>query len=136
MIGGSRRVKLHEREGAVIVVLSEEILDDGEDLRYALQSVVDGCTARIAIDMSGIRYVSARVLGVIADSVRRARANRGEVTVVCPDSRLRRFIEGMGFRHVVEIVASLSDALSSFSGGIVTPERLMLWNDSEVYAGA
>jgi anti-anti-sigma factor len=98
--------------------------------------VLESSAGRIAIDMSGIRYVSARVLGVIANFVRRARESRGEVTVVCPDTRLRQFLEGMGFRHVVEMVASLSDALGSFSGGIVTPEKLMLWNDSEVYAGA
>jgi len=136
MIGGSNRVKLEERDDAVIVNFTEDILDDAEDLRYALRCIFESGRPRIVFDMSEARYVSARVLGLLADSIREARKNRGEVKIICSDGRLNRLLERVGFCHAVEIVSSSDDALDGFADGILAPEKLMLWKDREVYARA
>ena len=135
-MGDSGRVKLEERQGVVIVALTDDILDDAGDLRRAMGPVFRNGARRIVFDMSGAKYVSARVLGVIAGSVRRMRKSRGEVKVVCPDEMLRRLLEVMGFCHAIEVVSSEDDALDGSPDGILTPEKLMLWKEPEVYARA
>ena len=129
-------MKLEEIDDTVIVKFTEDLLDDAEDLRYALRCIFESGRPGIVFDMSGARYVSARVLGLLADSIRQARKNRGEVKIICPDGRLNRLLERMGFCHAVEIVLSRDDALDGFTDGILRPEKLMLWKDPEVYARA
>ena len=136
MIGDSDRVKLEEREDMVVVKLTRDILDDAEDMRDAVRCALERGRPRIIFDISRSRYISARVLGVIAECINEARRAHGEVKVLCPDNRLRQLLETMGFCHAVEIVLSSSDALDGYSDGILTPEKIMLWKESEVYASA
>jgi anti-anti-sigma factor len=132
----SERVKLEERGTVVIVAFADDILDDAEDLRRVIRPAFKNGARRIVFDMSGARYVSARVLGVIAGSVHRMRRRRGEVKVVCPDAMLRRLLEVTGFCNAIDVVTSEDDALNGFPDGIETPEKLMLWKEPEVCARA
>ena len=136
MIGDSDRVKIEERENIVVVKLTNNILDNAEDVRNAVRCALERGRPQIIIDICKSRYISACVLGVIAECINEARRACGEVKVICSDNRLRQLLETMGFHHAVEIVLSSGDVLEGYSDGILTPEKIMLWKEQEVYTSA
>ncbi len=136
MICASDRVEIAECENVAIVTLLGDILDDAEDLRRVVETVIARGRPRLAFNMGGAKYVSARVLGIIADFIRRARETRGEVKLICSHKGLGRLLHLMGFHYAVEIVSSSDDAMGGFPEGIVTPEKMMLWKEPEVLARA
>ena len=136
MKNASERVKIYQTGDAIVIFVLKDVLDDAEDFKGAIERALKGNNGRIIIDLSGARYVSARVLGFIADGVRKARGKRRELKIVCPNPLLKRFLETIGICYAVEILASMEEALHGLTDGILTPEKIILWKDSEAYARA
>ena len=136
MIGGCERVRVTEREEAAIVTVIGDILDEADDLEYVLQCVVEGRIVNIVVDLTRCQYLSARAIRVLRDTVSAVRRRRGGMSLVSCDERMVRLLRGVGLENFMEIHSTIEDALDGFAGGVASPEKLMLWNSSEVLARA
>ena len=106
------RLRTQERDGAVIVDVRGEVeLHSAPQLREELHRVCAG-DACVVVDLSGVTFIDSTGLGVLIGGLKRAREN-GSLSLVCPQSRVRRVFEITGLTQVFTFFDELDEAVAS-----------------------
>ncbi|MDI7276325.1 MAG: STAS domain-containing protein [Anaerolineae bacterium] len=103
-----RRVDLVEVSGRV---------DSGTapKLEAALQGIMGQERYRIAVDLSGVEYLSSAGLRVLVGALKRARRwNRGDLRLASVPARIREVLQLAGLDVLFKMYDSAVDAVGSF----------------------
>lgn len=104
--------------GWTVVAASGEIdVAAAPMLRERLVDLISGGTHQVVLDLEDVDFIDSTGLGVLVGAVRRARADDGDLRIVCTNSRLLRIFDITGLDQVFTIDASVDGAISA------TPER-------------
>lgn len=97
----------------VVDVRGEVELHSAPQLREELHRVCTG-DACVVVDLSGVSFIDSTGLGVLIGGLKRAREN-GSLSLVCPQSRVRRVFEITGLTQVFTFFDAVEDAVASCS---------------------
>ena len=111
------RLDVHRspRDDCAVLVLGGESARAGAPRRR--QAVVAEAAAgerHVVLDLTAVDFIDSTGLGVVVGALRRLRTHDGELSVVCPEPRLRRVFEMCDLDRVFTLYGSVDD---------VAPER-------------
>ena len=86
-------------------------------LRERLVDLIGEGAHQVVLDLENVDFIDSTGLGVLVGAVRRARAEDGDLRIVCTNSRLLRIFDITGLGEVFTIESSVEAAVSA------TPER-------------
>jgi anti-sigma B factor antagonist len=106
------RLRTHNNNGAVVVEVRGDVeLNSAPQLREELHRVCSG-SACVVVDLSGVSFIDSTGLGVLIGGLKRAREN-GSLSLVCPQSRVRRIFEITGLMQVFTFYNAIEEAVAA-----------------------
>ncbi|MEC9424097.1 MAG: STAS domain-containing protein [Actinomycetota bacterium] len=111
------RLDVHRspRDDCVVFVLVGELDRAGAPrLRQAVVAEAAAGERHVVLDLTAVDFIDSTGLGVVVGALRRLRTHDGELSVVCPEPRLRRVFEMCDLDRVFTLYGSVDD---------VAPER-------------
>lgn len=87
-----------------------------EHLDEAINAAFDEGTRLLAVDLSGVPYMSSAGIGVLIGSRTEAEDRGGKLVLVNPTATVRDVFESMGFDAVFEIAQDDANALKMLGG--------------------
>jgi anti-sigma B factor antagonist len=101
------------REGiAVVSVRGSVDATNAPVLADRLAEVIDGGTARIAVDCRALSYISSAGLRAVLGALKKAKAASGELVLAAPQVDVERVLEISGFTKLLRLYPDLDGALS------------------------
>ena len=115
-----------EHNGTHTVRLGGDVfLSEIHDLRSALEQAAASDAKHIVLDFSGVRYIVAQTIGLIASLHRGTQSAGRRLRLVNVDRRLVRIFEFVGFDRIVTITENRGPEGERKSVG--SPEKKQLW---------
>ncbi|HEX8832682.1 MAG TPA: STAS domain-containing protein [Abditibacteriaceae bacterium] len=119
------RLRTRESDGAAIVEVGGEVeLHSAPQLREELHRVCDSDARCIVVDLSRVSFIDSTGLGVLIGGLKRAR-EKGSLSLVCPQPRVRRIFEITGLLQVFPMFDSVDAAIENCgqvaNGGTAQP---------------
>ncbi len=91
-------------DGMAKLVLSGELdISTADELRDLLDSCVQDHSPRICVDLSGVRFIDSRTIGVLIGAQKRAEAAGGGLRVSNPQPPVRKAFDILGLTPVFQI---------------------------------
>ena len=91
---------------SVIAARGELDVQTFESFRDELLGVRAG---DVVVDLSAVTFIDSMALGAILQASKRATARGDTLTVVAPDSHIRKVFEVTGLGHVLRLASSIPD---------------------------
>ncbi|HPP75316.1 MAG TPA: STAS domain-containing protein [Armatimonadota bacterium] len=79
-------------------------------LKQQMISLLESGTKQIVIDLTKVEYFDSTALGVLIGGLKRMRERDGNLSLICPNPRIRRVFEITGLDKVFDIYNSVDDA--------------------------
>lgn len=98
---------------AVLSAAGEIDVATAPDLRAALLELIGEGRNRIVVDLEQVEFLDSTGLGVLVSSVKRVRADGGDLTVVCTRPHILKVFEITGLTSVFSVHDSLATAVAS-----------------------
>jgi len=77
-----------------VVTLNGDVdLYTAPELKSELIRLIDGGATRIVVDLTSATFIDSTTLGVLLGAFKRLRPLGGELTIVCPDSNIRKIFQ-------------------------------------------
>ncbi|MBC8484335.1 MAG: STAS domain-containing protein [Actinobacteria bacterium] len=95
----------------VLVVLGDLDLAGAPRLRQAVVSETATGIRHLVLDLTAVDFIDSTGLGVVVGALRRLRAHDAELSLVCPEPRIRRVFEMCDLDRVFTLHATLDDAV-------------------------
>jgi anti-sigma B factor antagonist len=89
----------------LVSVAGQVDLYTAPELKVAVSRAIDEGAQHLTVDLTGTTFMDSTGLGVLVGARKRLRLLDGSITVVCPDSGIRRLFEISGLNHLFEIRA-------------------------------
>ena len=96
----------------VLVVLGDLDLAGAPRLRQSVVAETATGTRHLVLDLTAVDFIDSTGLGVVVGSLRRLRAHDAELSVVCPEQRIRRVFEMCDLDRVFALHATVADAVA------------------------
>ena len=108
------RIDASESKDGVAILRVDGHLDSisSTALEKALDDVIEGGYAKIAIDLSEVSYISSGGWGVMVGKVEKTHRKEGDVVVVGMASEVHDVYELLGFHELLRSFATIEDALT------------------------
>lgn len=90
------------------------------ELKQQLLELVERGATAVIVDLSDVTFVDSTALGVLIGTVRRLRANDGQLSVVCRDPNVGRTFELTGLDRVFAIHATREQAIAALGDARVS----------------
>lgn len=101
-------------DGWTVVAAAGEIdVATAPMLRERLVDLINEGSHQVVLDLENVDFIDSTGLGVLVGAVRRARAEDGDLRIVCTNSRLLRIFDITGLDQVFTIDASVDGAISA-----------------------
>ncbi|MCO8127988.1 STAS domain-containing protein [Acidimicrobiia bacterium EGI L10123] len=101
-------------DGWTVVAASGEIdVATAPALRDRLTDLVEAGSTRLVVDLEDVDFIDSTGLGVLVGGVRRARAEDGDLRLVCTNTRILKVFEATGLHEVFTIGSTVDDAVAS-----------------------
>lgn len=101
-------------DGWTVVAASGEIdVATAPVLRDRLTDLVEGGTTRLVVDLEDVGFIDSTGLGVLVGGVRRARAQDGDLRLVCTNSRILKVFQATGLDEIFTIGSTVDDAVAA-----------------------
>jgi anti-sigma B factor antagonist len=97
---------------SVLAVTGEVDVYTAPRLRERLVELVSEGKRRIVVDLEAVEFLDSTGLGVLVGGLKRVRANDGDLTLVCTQSRILKVFEITGLTAVFPIFESVDAATS------------------------
>lgn len=113
-------VELPEKSpnGWTVVAASGEIdVASAATLRDRLIELINGKSNHLILDLDGVDFIDSTGLGVLVGAVRRARADDGDMRLVCSNARLLKVFSVTGLDEVFVIADSADEAAAEAGSG-------------------
>lgn len=98
---------------AVVAAAGEIDVTAAPVLREQLVDLINEGSHQVVLDLENVNFIDSTGLGVLIGAVRRARAEDGDLRIVCTNSRILRIFEITGLDEVFTIDASVDGAISA-----------------------
>lgn len=121
--GGVRSVAMRTQcteETAVVTPLCDLDMPEVVSIRNTLTTLLQRGCVHIILDFSRVNHINATGLGILAESVRRARWLKGDVVLTGLNPVLRAVFELTGMEKIFRICADRETAL-----GLIRTEKVM-----------
>jgi anti-sigma B factor antagonist len=104
-------LRIEPRDGLTVAWLSGELIaTDSTELTDSLVDYACGETARLVVDLSGVRVLDSSGLGVLIHVVTRARMTGGRVALAAPTSFVRGVLAVTRLDNWFDVYDTLADA--------------------------
>jgi anti-sigma B factor antagonist len=101
-------------DGWTVVAASGEIdVATAPELRDRLTELVEAGSTRLVVDLEDVAFIDSTGLGVLVGGVRRARAQDGDLRLVCTNSRILKVFQATGLDEVFTIGSTVDDAVAA-----------------------
>ena len=80
------------------------------------QASAAGRSANVALDLSGVAFMSSAGLRTFLAATQEARSLGGDVRLAAASSNVHRVLDYSGFLNIMQYFPSIDEALSSFDG--------------------
>ena len=101
-------------DGWTVVAASGEIdVATAPALRDRLTDLVEAGSTRLVVDLEDVAFIDSTGLGVLVGGVRRARAQDGDLRLVCTNTRILKVFEATGLDEVFTIGSTVDDAVAA-----------------------
>ena len=88
-------------------------VETAPDLKAKMSEAIDAGRVKLVLDFQDVTYIDSTCLGTMVFALRRAKAHKGHIIMVCANNRVRRVFEITGLSEVFPIFARWSDAMTS-----------------------
>ena len=88
-----------------------------EQLDQALQTVMDGGTCKIVVDMAAVEYISSAGLRSLAAVLVKCRDEGGDMKLAALNERVTRVFKIIGFDLLMSVTDTPEAAIDAFSDG-------------------
>lgn len=104
-------------QGGVRVIKIEGYLDahTAPQFEDAIQQELEAGNTRIAVDCSGLTYISSAGLGVFMSFIEEIRERGGDIKLACITPKVYQVFEVLGFPALFDIVDTVDAAIAKFS---------------------
>ncbi|HOK54083.1 MAG TPA: STAS domain-containing protein [Armatimonadota bacterium] len=105
-------IDTYNLENGVPVIKLEGEVDvyTAPQLKQQMISLLESGTKQIVIDLTKVEYFDSTALGVLIGGLKRMRERDGNLSLICPNPRIRRVFEITGLDKVFDIYNSVDDA--------------------------
>jgi anti-sigma B factor antagonist len=106
-----------EQNGAVTVIgVREERLDahNSEDLKAAMNSLFEGGTKNLLVDLKEVRFIDSSGLGVLVSGFKNASTRQGSIKLCSLQSQVKSMFELTRLHRVFDIYQTVDEALESY----------------------
>lgn len=79
-------------------------------LKQQMIGLLEAGTKRIVVDLTNVEYFDSTALGVLIGGLKRMRERDGNLSLICPNARIRRVFEITGLDKIFDIYNSAEDA--------------------------
>lgn len=101
-----------ETEVPVIKLAGEVDVYTAPQLKQQMISMLEAGARQILIDLTDVDYFDSTALGVLIGGLKRMRERDGNLSLVCPNARIRRVFEITGLDKIFDIYSSMEEAKS------------------------
>ncbi len=102
--------------GAPVIKLDGEVdVYTAPQLKQQLISILEAGKQQVVVDLSGVDYFDSTALGVLIGGLKRIRERDGNLTLICPNARIRRVFEITSLDKIFEIYNSVDEAMVAIS---------------------
>jgi anti-sigma B factor antagonist len=98
---------------AVLSVRGEVDVATAPQLRERMVDLVSQGSAKIILDLGDVGFLDSTGLGVIVGCLKRARANDGDIVLVCDQRPILKVLEITGLTTVFGVHATVDEALAA-----------------------
>ena len=98
----------------VLAVLGDLDLAGAPRLRQSVVSETATGIRHLVLDLTAVDFIDSTGLGVVVGALRRLRAHDAELSVVCPEQRIRRVFEMCDLDRVFTLHETVDDAVSAW----------------------
>ena len=101
-------------DGWTVVAASGEIdVATAPALRDQLTDLVEGGSTRLVVDLEDVDFIDSTGLGVLVGGVRRARAQEGDLRLVCTNTRILKVFQATGLDEIFTIGSTVDEAVAA-----------------------
>ncbi|MBX7247087.1 MAG: STAS domain-containing protein [Candidatus Sumerlaeaceae bacterium] len=86
------------------------------EFEKAVQQVIEGGNQNIILDISGLSYISSAGIGAMMGLARKLSANKGDLVLLNPSTKVFAILEGLGFTKIFKIASSEDEAVEKMKG--------------------
>jgi anti-sigma B factor antagonist len=100
-----------KNEVPAIILEGEVDVYTSPQLKQQLIDIYESGAKQVIVDLSKVEYIDSSALGVIIGGLKRMREVGGNMSLICPNPRVRRVFEITGLDKIFDIYNSSEDAL-------------------------
>lgn len=99
--------------GAPVIVLEGEVdVYTAPQLKQQMISLLEAGAKQMIIDLTKVEYFDSTALGVLIGGLKRMRERDGNLSLICPNPRIRRVFEITGLDKIFDIYNTTEEAKS------------------------
>jgi anti-sigma B factor antagonist len=107
------RTEVSELAGwTVVTVYGELDVATAPELRERLIELVNQGRTRLVLVLDGIDFLDSTGLGTIVSALKRVRTHRGDLRLVCTETRITRLFEITGLDKAVPLLPTIDAAVA------------------------
>jgi anti-sigma B factor antagonist len=114
------------------LIISEERIENGDPtvlislkgtiettnastLEEALERIIDDDCYQIAVDLSGVTYISSAGWGIFISEIKRIRSHGGDIKLAAMKPEVREVFDLLEFNNILKPYATKEEALQAFT---------------------
>ena len=107
------------RDGVLVITLEGEVMggEEGKGFQDQIHRAMREETTRVVVDMTGVRWMNSSGLGMLMAGLTTLRGSGGDLKLAAVPDRVRRPIEITRLDRVIQMFASVDEAVASFAEG-------------------
>lgn len=99
--------------GTPVIVLEGEVdVYTAPQLKQQMISLLEAGAKQMIIDLTKVEYFDSTALGVLIGGLKRMRERDGNLSLICPNPRIRRVFEITGLDKIFDIYNTTEEAKS------------------------
>jgi anti-sigma B factor antagonist len=118
--------RLNWKNPAILISLKGTIeTTNASTLEEALERIINEKCYRIAVDLSGVTYISSAGWGIFISEIKRIRGNGGDIKLAAMTPEVREVFDLLEFNNILKPYMTKDEALQAFSApsGAESPEQ-------------
>lgn len=99
-----------EADVPVIELEGEVDVYTAPQLKQQMISLLESGTMQMVVDLTKVEYFDSTALGVLIGGLKRIRERDGNLSLICPNPRIRRVFEITGLDKIFDIYSGADEA--------------------------
>lgn len=108
--------RLNSKDPTVLISLKGTIeTTNASTLEEALERIINEKCYRIAVDLSGVTYISSAGWGIFISEIKRIRGNGGDIKLAAMTTEVREVFDLLEFNNILKPYPTKDEALKAFT---------------------